>query len=180
PAEGEVFRGIRLTMDQEFLKAGNPSKIASAYSSFLSPADIDKIKTEARKHSAAMYNLGITHYRFAINLKSPHWRQKISRLYYASYNASKAIRFDNDGNHSTDVKDHSKIGALPNNFPNKATYENTLSTLRDDRNSCDYDHLAKATDLINTTSDYSRLVTSFLRDAHDYLTLRGVQLGKKI
>ena len=167
-------------MDKDFLRAGNPAKIASAYSTFLNPPEIEKIRVEARKHSALMYSLGLYHYRFAIGLKSPHWRQKVSRLYYASYNVSKAIRFDNDGVHSTDVKDHAKVGALPGTFPNKATYENELSTLRDDRNSCDYDHLVKAADLISTTNEYSLLVTSFLRDAHDYLTSRGVLLGKKI
>ena len=167
-------------MDKDFFKAGNPSKIASAYTSFLAPAEIQKIQDEAKKHSAAMYNLGLSHYKFAISLTSAHWRQRISRLYYASYNVSKAVRFDNDGNHSTDVKDHSKVGSLPAAFPNKATYENQLSTLRDDRNSCDYDHLIRAPELVKSTSEYSLLVTAFLRDAHDYLTGRGVQLGRKI
>ncbi|PJI44189.1 MAG: hypothetical protein CTR54_08000 [Rhizobium sp.] len=167
-------------MDRTFLEAGNPRKIAKAYSGLLLPSEIEKIKIEARNHSASMYALGVHHYRFAVKVTAPYWRQKISRLYYASYNVSKSVRFDYDGNHSTDVKDHSKVGALPNSFPNKATYENELSTLREDRNSCDYDHLVKASDLIRSTSEYTRLVTSFLRDSHDYLIARGVNLGKKI
>ncbi len=167
-------------MDKLFLKAGNPHKIANAYSTLLTAVEIQKIHAEARIHSAAMYTLGINHYRFASRLGRHYWRQKISRFYYASYNVSKAVRFDFDGVHSTDVKDHGKVGDLPTDFPNRATYQNRLSTLRDDRNSCDYDHMIRAADLLNTTSECSLLVYSFLRDAHDYLVNRGVTLGRKI
>lgn len=167
-------------MDIEFLKAGNPNRIATVYTSFLLPSEIAKIREQSKTHTAAMYNLGLQHYRFAISLGRPHWRQKISRLYYASYNVSKSIRFNHDGNHSTDVKDHTKVGSLPNGFPNKSTYENELTTLREDRNSCDYDHIIKSKDLVKSTAEYVSIVTSFMRDAHDYLSNRGITLGKKI
>ncbi len=167
-------------MQRDFLRAGNPNKISLAYSGVLDAAGLQSIKDEAKRHSAAMYKLGVIHYRFAISLSNPHWRQKVSRLYYAGYNVSKGVRFHSDGNHSTDVKDHSKVGSLPENFPNKATYENELRSLRDDRNSCDYDHMISASELINSASHYKDLVTRFLRDSHDYLTERGVTLEKKI
>lgn len=171
---------IKAAMDSDFLKAGNPNKIANAYGSFLLPNEVQKIRDESKAHTAAMYKLGLYHYKFAISLSRPHWRQKISRLYYASYNVSKSIRFDNDGNHSTDVKDHTKVGVLPNGFPAKSTYENELTNLREDRNSCDYDHVVKADKLLKSTTEYSTLVKQFLQDAHDYLTTRGITLGKKI
>lgn len=167
-------------MDKDFLNAGNPGKIATAYARFLAPAEVQKIRNEARLHVAGMYELGVVHYRFAISVSRPQWRQKISRLYYASYNVSKAVRFDNDGNHSTDPKDHSKVGQLPNGFPNKARYENELKTLREDRNSCDYDHMVKAGDLVNTSPHYASLVRAFMLDAYTYLSGRGVALKRGI
>lgn len=167
-------------MNRDFLKAGNPNKISNVYSHFLSPAEIAKIRSQSLLHVVAMYNLGVSHYRFAISLQRPHWRQRVSRLYYATYNISKSVRFECEGTHSTDVKDHSKVGSLPATFPNRATYENELSTLRDDRNSCDYDHMIRASDLVNNTTHYSNLALSFIRDAHDYLKNRGVALGKKL
>ncbi len=167
-------------MHRDFLNAGNPRRITGAYSRFLDPAEVRKIHNEAHVHVAAMYELGVVHYRFAIKIKSPQWRQKVSRLYYASYNASKAVRFEGDGNYSTDSKDHSKVGKLPGAFPNKARYENELQSLREDRNSCDYDHIVKAGDLISSSSDYSKLVKSFMVDAHVYLMGRGVALKRSI
>jgi len=171
---------IRSRMRREFLNAGNPNKIITAYSSVLDVANIEAIKGQSKLHTAAMYKLGVIHYRFATSLTRPHWRQKISRLYYAGYNVSKSIRYDSDGNHSTDVKDHAKVGALPDGFSNKATYENELKSLREDRNSCDYDHMIKAPDLLQSTSYYQALISRFLRDAHDHLSARGVILEKKI
>ena len=167
-------------MQSEFLKVGNPNKIANAYQGVLDPAAILLIREQARHHTAAMYKLGVSHYRFAISLSRPHWRQKISRLYYAGYNVSKSVRFDSDGNHSSDVKDHQKVGSLPDDFPNRATYENELKNLRNDRNLCDYDHIAMASDLLKSTKYYKHLITEFLRDAHDHLRTRGVSLEKKI
>jgi hypothetical protein len=172
----EIESGMR----REFLKAGNPNKIVTAYSGVIDTAGIESIKDQAKLHTAAMYKLGVVHYRFATSLTRPHWRQKISRLYYAGYNASKSIRYDSDGDHSTDVKDHAKVGSLPDGFPNKATYENELKSLRDDRNSCDYDHIIKAPDLLQSTTHYQALISGFLRDAHDHLSARGVILEKKI
>lgn len=167
-------------MRREFLAAGNHNKIATAYARVLDANSLQMIGGEAKLHTAAMYELAVVHYRFAVSLTRPHWRQKVSRLYYAGYNASKSIRFDSDGNYSTDVKDHAKVGSLPNEYPNKDTYENELKSLRDDRNSCDYDHIIKASDLINSTRHYQDLITNFLRDAHDHLSARNVVLGRRI
>jgi hypothetical protein len=166
-------------MDRDFLKVGNHRKISNVYAVFLTPAEVHKINAEIQKHTRLIFDLAFEHYTFSVSLRKKQWRQRISWLYYASYNASKAVRFDHDGNHSTDVKDHSKVGLLPDGFPDKATYENELKNLREDRNSCDYDHLATKNDLLKQPDDYQVLVLNFLRHAHDHLTARGNILGGK-
>lgn len=166
-------------MDRNFLKVGNHQKICSLYSEFMTESEVEKIRNEMRKHTKSMFDLALEHYNFAVSIRKYQWRQRISRLYYASYNASKAIRFDHDGAHSTDVKDHSKIGALPKGFPDQALLENKLTNLREDRNSSDYDHLSTKNDLLSQPDEYQDLVLEFLQKAHDYLSGRGNTLGDK-
>lgn len=120
-------------INKDFLKLGNHRKIINVYSDFLDEKEISKISSQIKSHTKLIYELALDHYKFAASLRKKQWRQKVSRLYYAGYNASKAIRFDNDGNHSTDVKDHEKVGMIPDGFPDKATYENELKSLRVDR-----------------------------------------------
>lgn len=167
-------------MNKDFLGAGNHKKIIHVFSSILEPHEINKISDEAKGHTKLMYELGVDHFVFARKIAKKQWRQRVSRLYYASYNVSKCVRFDCDGNFSTEVKDHTKIGALPNDFPEKATFENELKNLREDRNSADYDHLAKKTDLLASPDEYESLVLKFIRHAHDHLTSRGNNLGDKL
>jgi hypothetical protein len=166
-------------MSKEFLRIGNHRKICGVYSTILLPDELAKIEAEVSKQTRLMYELGLVHYDFTKNLPKKQWRQRVSRLYYAAYNGSKAVRFFHDGNHSTDSKDHSKVGALPDNFPDRAKYENQLQSLREDRNSSDYDHLAKIDDLIFSPKYYSDLVIDFLRHAHEHLVARGLTLGDK-
>lgn len=167
-------------MNPGLLSAGNHQKIIASYSGFLEAVEIEKIRAEARRHTKLMYCLGVEHFVFAKKIAKRQWRQRISRLYYASYNVSKSVRFDNDGNFSTESKDHSKVGSLPAGFPNHAMYENELKNLREDRNSCDYDHLAKLDDLLKSPADYETMVLEFIRHAHDHLSSRGNTLGAKL
>ncbi|WP_298333517.1 hypothetical protein [Asticcacaulis sp.] len=166
-------------MHRAFLDAGNHKKIVSMYSGILSPSEVGKINLEAQSHTRMMYVLGIEHYNFATKIAKMQWRQRISRLYYASYNVSKAVRFDSDGVYSTEVKDHTKVGELPSSFPDRATYTNELRNLREDRNASDYDHLAVKSDLLRTPEAYQTTVLNFIRHAHDYLSSRGNVLGAK-
>lgn len=166
-------------MSKEFLKLGNHRKICSVYSAILPPDEIAKINAEVAKQTKLIFELGLGHFAFSRKLPKKHWRQRISRLYYAAYNVSKAVRFDSDGTHTADVKDHQKVGLLPDGFPNRARYENQLQSLREDRNSADYDHLATEDGLLLLPKDYEVLVLDFVRDAHDYMSGRGLVLGEK-
>ena len=123
-----------------------------------------------------LFRLGEEHYRFASSIHGSHWRQIVSRSYYAAYNVSKAIRLTVSGHYSQEVKDHEKVGSLPDDFPNRNTYANKLGLLRDDRNLCDYDHTVTPADLSSTVADTLKLVGDLVIDARKYLKTRKVRV----
>src|ERR1035437_10487345 len=133
--------------------ATNVQKLKENLVNVVDAAAIGAIQVEINANVVQLYTLGRNHYLFAVRQNNRSWRQKISRLYYAAYNVSRAIRLCVNGDYSTDSSDHKKIDALPENFPNKNQYANRLTVLRDDRNLCDYDHTAKMTDLVVGVND---------------------------
>jgi hypothetical protein len=137
---------------------------------------ISAIEAEICANVVQLYALGRGHYDFAVRQNNRSWRQKISRLYYAAYNVSRAVRLCASGEYSVDSSDHKKIETLPDDFPGRNKYANRLGVLREDRNLCDYDHTAKLTDLVVGAEDAAVLVGQFLKDAQGYLTQRGVKV----
>lgn len=158
------------------LSLGNARKLKEHLSHILDQDAIDAIETEIERNSIKLYKLGLQHYRFAASLQSPHWRQKVSRLYYSSYATSRAVRLYVFGDHSTDVKDHKNVGHLPDDFPDRARFANKLAVLRADRNTCDYDHDSRVADLLTTPSEALVLVKNFLEEAAKYLKARGLSV----
>jgi len=154
----------------------NVRKLKDNLVSVVDPAAISAIEAEICLNVAQLFALGKSHYRFATRQNNRAWRQKTSRLYYAAYNISRAIRLCVNGEYSTDASDHRKVEALPDDFPNRSTYGNRLGILRDDRNLCDYDHTGKLSDLVMDLDDATDLVRQFSLDAQVYLKQRGVDL----
>ena len=165
--------------NKNILNLGNPRKVKHNLSHILNNDALQAIEEEIEENVHALYKLALTQFRFAKKQPPVHWRQKISRLYYAAYNGSKATRLYINGEFSTDVKDHKKVGGLPDDFPQKATYSNQLSVLREDRNLADYDHASSAGDLTNSTTESLIIVTNFLLDVHSYLSAKGLPLRGK-
>ena len=159
------------------LRAGaNVRKLKENLVNVVDSAAILAIEAEICNNVAQLYSLGKGHYDFAVRQPNRHWRQKVSRLYYAAFNVSRAVRLCVLGEYSTDSSDHKKVETLPEDFPNKHTYTNRLGVLRDDRNLCDYGHTVKLGDLVVGLDDANELVTKFLNDANNYLKQRGVKL----
>jgi hypothetical protein len=158
------------------LAAGNVKQLQMNLIKVIDATAIRAIEIEIDINTKNLYLLGKTHYLFAIKQNKNAWRQKISRLYYGGYNASRAIRLCVSGDYSTDSSDHKKISVLPADFPNHVSYGLRLKTLRDDRNLCDYDHTVRCADLSIGPSDATDLVDAFLRDARDYLRNRGIAI----
>jgi len=163
----------------QFLKLGNPRKVISLLDGVLDQVALDKIELELRNHSAKLYSFSLYHYRFATRQPNIHWRQKVSRLYYASYAASRAIRLYIEGYHSEEVGDHKKIGDLPREFPSNSYFKNNLEVLRVDRNTCDYNHASVANDLALTQKDSTSFVKEFLEETRSYLISKGLNLRGK-
>jgi hypothetical protein len=125
-----------------------------------------------KENVSQLFQLGTDHLDFAMSTHARHWRQVVSRCYYGAYSFSKAIRLGVRGHYSQEVKDHEKIGELPDDFPGRNTYANRLRLLRDNRNLCDYDHTAIEADLGLTTGDTRSLVDTFRTEARRYLRAR--------
>lgn len=158
------------------LNLGNARKVKDNLSSILSLAALSRIESEIEANAIALLNLGERYYRFAMSQSAPNWRQKVSRLYYAAYNVARAVRLYTSGEYFTDTKDHQRFDRLPQDFPSRERYVNQLSMLREDRNMSDYDHTARAADLVLRSTQSAALVTEFLDDARSYLQARGLTM----
>jgi uncharacterized protein (UPF0332 family) len=158
------------------LLIGNPYSAINNLQGTLSSDEINKIRVAIQKEVKLLFELGQSHFNFAKNIDHKEWRQKVSRLYYAAYNARRAVQLQDSGKYSTDVSDHKEINNLPENLENKAIYGELLKKLRDDRNLADYSHIGKATDLFNSTQDFEDQVEKFLIDCKKYLSNAGVHI----
>lgn len=154
--------------------SGNVRMMKENLVNVISRNALSAIQAEINRNVVQLFTLGQSHYNFAVRQNNRTWRQKVSRLYYAAYNVSRAVRLCEHGEFSTEVADHKKVESLPDGFPNKNSYANRLGILRDDRNTCDYDHTSSIGGLITTVPDAIALVTEFLRDARTYLRGKGI------
>lgn len=158
------------------LASGNPQRLLRNLTHILTAEELQKINGAILSEGRALYALGQSHFTFAMSLPTSEWRQNISRLYYAAYNVKRALTLMSDGGFSTDSGDHQKIDMLPDSIENKEIYKARLKTLRDDRNLCDYSHLATENDLLINVADARTLVTNFMSDSKQFLLDKGVQL----
>lgn len=140
--------------------------------SILSKKSASAFESEVKLNVIQLFALGQYHFDFATAQSRVNWRQIVSRSYYGAYSISKAVRLAVSGQYSTEVKDHEKVGDLPDNFPDKNTYANRIRLLRDDRNLCDYDHTVEEADLGMSSADSLVLVSNFIVHARAYLRLR--------
>jgi len=163
-----------------FLSIGNPRKVIEQLRPLLTAQELQKIEDAANAQVQLLFDLALSHFRFSERLANAHWRQRISRYYYAAYSASKCVRLFVQGEHSKEVADHKKVGAVPNDFPDRALYEAQLAVLREDRNSCDYDHEFSVGELVISQREASELVRKFLIDTKVYVGGRGLALAGKV
>ena len=164
----------------DFLKIGNPRKVQRCLSGVVDQQALDNIELKIREQVQLFFTLSLKHFRMAKGQNAQAWRQKVSRFYYAAYTSSRMVRYYCNGDFATDTTDHKKVGDLPKDFPNRSRYKILLDTLREDRNTGDYDHLATAKDLVQSCSYWEILVTGFLQDSAEYLRNKGVNLRGKV
>ena len=158
------------------LNLGNARKVRENLSGILDTTALALIEREIDANVVAFLTLGRRYYLFATDQSSQNWRHKVSRLYYAAYSVARGVRLYVTGEYSTDVRDHHRFDKLPDDFPTRDRYVNQLSILREDRNLCDYDHIATARDLVLGSSNSAALVRDFMDDARSYLRGKGLSL----
>jgi hypothetical protein len=133
---------------------------------------------EAVKATCRCYlRLAQAHLRIVRRRPVLDWRTRVSRAYYASYNASRAVRFFVYGQVANDVEDHKRVGELPNDFPDRDTWSTRLTDMRVDRNTADYDPWPDSRVGLKSRPEVNaQRAREFWRAALLYLKARGVQL----
>jgi uncharacterized protein (UPF0332 family) len=155
----------------------NPARVIRCLKGILDAQELASIQSEIDLNVGALLRLAIAHRRFAAQVTGRlSWRQSVSRAYYACYTASRAVRLSVYGVYETDVSDHKKVGNLPEDFADSATWQDLLTKFRADRNLADYDHTALQADLELSVSDYLTKTDTFLTQCRTSLRNRGVNL----
>lgn len=159
---------------RQFAKFTNARSVRTKLTGVVDQNALDAIEAEITAQCESLFQLALNHYRMASECANHQWRHRISRRYYASYSCSKSVRYMSDGTISTEVKDHARIARLPADFGQRSRFETDLDVLREDRNMCDYDHLARVPDLNFTVVEVDHLVGDFLREGQIWLKSRGL------
>ena len=168
----------RVVRSPHLLHAGdNLRRIKENLRGVVDDAAVDAIEAAIRQNVKELYVLARRDFAFARRLSAVHWRHCISRLYYAAFCAARAVKLEVDGEYSASVGEHDNVWKrLPKRFPDRDRFANRLAILRSDRNICDYDHTARARDLIIGRADSLALVEDFLKDVKVFLISRGLIL----
>ena len=161
-------------MDDTHLLNLNPQKVIRCLETILNRDELGKIEEALRQNVQQLIKLSRSHLRFAQLATGPSsWRQRVSRGYYSSYCASRAVRLAYNGYYNTDPGDHKKIGDLPDDFPSKSNWEDFLMKFKADRNLADYDHTVTEHALEVSSYEYVAGANDFYQAARRYLMLRG-------
>ena len=133
------------------------------------------IKDYAHYVGLRWLKLAETHLREAKRaLEGRSSRATYSRVYYAAYNASKAVRYIASGYVSLKADDHQKASELPGDFPNRTKWGPSITKLYEQRLRADYDNWGgksshftmKRTLAVNVASDFLKSCRAYLKDRH--------------
>src|SRR5689334_1793551 len=102
-----------LTEPHVLLASSNLNKLIRNLAGIITAAELRKIQDAVDGEAAALFKLGLDHYSFASGLDKAHWRQRVSRLYYAAYNVKRSVQLSDNGTYSTESSDHQKVDQLP-------------------------------------------------------------------
>lgn len=122
------------------------------------------------------FRLGSQHLQMAVRLASApkQWRAAVSRCYYGAYNFSKSVRYLVGGAVKADATDHQEVGDLPPDFPNVASWQSFLVSLRKDRNIADYEPWPQARRALSDKPvNLVARAQQFSKEVRRYLTTKG-------
>lgn len=163
---------------REILDLRNHREVKRVLISFGAP-DTSLLDDAVFAQARAWFRLGKKHLRIArllMRVAPKNWRSVVSRAYYASYNASKAVRYLVNGSVRLDGEDHKHVGDLPDDFPERDSWSAFLTDLRDARNMSDYDPWPETyRQLPKRPSELLDGARAFVQSAADYLKGRGMR-----
>lgn len=164
--------------EPHILKASsNTRRLITNLKGVLDEDAIALLEGELDRQVVLLFSLATDCLSFATGPGKKDWRLCVSRLYYACYHASRALRLSIFGEWSDEVKDHKKIVDLPDSFPQRSRYQTELPVLRSDRNLCDYDHDSSEADLAIGVAESISLAGSFVADCKNTLESRGIDFA---
>lgn len=108
-----------------------------------------------------------------MDMQPPHYRDAISRYYYAMYHAARATTYFHHG--GDDFEGHSTLPAhLPGDFPNRVTWSNLLKDARERRNEADYEPYPKSNGAWRSVAiALQGNAVTFMSEARLYLKAKG-------
>jgi uncharacterized protein (UPF0332 family) len=114
--------------------------------------------------------------RWALNAPKPQFRVVLARSYYAMYHAARAVIFFHHG--GDDHEAHAELPKhIPDDFPNRAHWENELKNARLERNKADYDPYPRTDRAFAATAKVTfQTAHQFLPVAKRYLVRKGCKL----
>ena len=112
----------------------------------------------------------------ALKNRPVSYRLIIGRSYYAMYHAARAVAFLSHG--GDDHEAHDKLpGQLPNDFADRANWENVLKNARLDRNRADYDPYPKKDAAFRQTAfETCSAALDLIQECRSYLRSKGCQV----
>lgn len=168
-----------MTKRPQILELGNHAKILQVLKHIAGRSNLNWYDARVREAARHWFLLAAQHLRIARRLSSRprDWRAVVSRSYYAAYNVSRSVRYLVHGFVKFDGSDHTIVGDLPADFPQRASWSTFLVDLRKDRNVADY---APWTGMLSTLSQLPEFsldrVEQFVKESKQYLRARGIKI----
>lgn len=168
-----------MTKRPHILELGNHAEVLRLLKKMAGKSKFNWYHDNVRETGRSWFLLAAQHLRVAHRLDGQprNWRAVVSRSYYAAYNVSRTVRYLVNGFVKFDASDHTIVGDLPKDFPQRALWSTFLVDLRKDRNIADYEPWAGVR---ATLSQEPRItldkVKQFTKESKEYLRTKGIKI----
>jgi uncharacterized protein (UPF0332 family) len=137
---------------------------------------IEQLRQKAIKDRLNLAQILLQEASQASTASKPAYRTVVSRAYYAMYHCIRALCFFYHG--GDDNEPHNKLPkAIPDDFPERARWENKLKQARLDRNRADYDPYPRALNSFKVPAqDLLQCAQELQTRTRDYLRTKGCKL----
>lgn len=132
--------------------------------------EVAELKAKAASDRLALAQALLKDANAALLAKRKLYRTAVSRSYYSMYHALRAVAYINHG--GDDHESHTVLPSkIPDDFPNKRDWENSLKNARFERNRSDYDPYPRkddafqaiARELVKSAADLIPVARKYIR-----------------